>query len=126
MWTTALQIGELVDTAQRVRLVGLSPALPAAVSLSYLSSQVYDPTETRILITHSSLGREPLLSLLSLALKADLTISSGLHFRYGAGWNEFSVQDEGGSGWWGKVTRGRKRWEEVWGMVRAQVEAVIE
>lgn len=87
---------------------------------------MYDPTETRILITHASLGREPLLSLLALALKADLTISSGLHFRYGAGWNEFSVQDEGGGGWWGKVTRGRKRWDEVWGMVRAQVEAVIE
>ncbi|KAJ7205114.1 hypothetical protein C8J57DRAFT_1618410, partial [Mycena rebaudengoi] len=35
MWTTTLQIGELVDTAQRI----------------------FDPTETRLLVTHASPGR---------------------------------------------------------------------
>ncbi|KAL7412968.1 hypothetical protein BDY24DRAFT_390219 [Mrakia frigida] len=104
MWTTALQMGELLDTAQRV----------------------YDPSETRLLITHSSIGREPLLSLLSLALKADLTISASLHFRYGASFNEFSVQDEGGTAWWAKIARGRTRFLDVWDMVKSQVESVID
>lgn len=57
MWTTALQMGELVDTAQRV----------------------YDSTETRMLVTSAPVTRTGLLSLLSLAVKADLTISGGLH-----------------------------------------------
>jgi hypothetical protein len=60
MWTSILQIGEVIDTAQRV----------------------YDPTETRLLISHASPGREGLLAQLALVLKADLTISAGLHFRY--------------------------------------------
>lgn len=95
--------------------------------LSPLSApQVYDPSETRLLITHSSIGREPILSLLSLALKADLTISAGLHFRYGASFNEFSVQDEGGMSWWAKIARGRTRFNDIYEMVESQVTAVIE
>lgn len=90
------------------------------------SRQVYDPTETRLLITHASIGREPILSLLSLALKADLTVSAGLHFRYGASWNEWGVQDEGGGSWWSKVARGKAKFMDVWDMVKGQVEAVIE
>ena len=54
MWTTILQIGELVHTAQ----------------------QVHDPTETRLLVTHASPGREGLLAQLALVLKADLTLSA--------------------------------------------------
>ncbi|CDZ98739.1 ser thr protein phosphatase [Phaffia rhodozyma] len=104
MWTTALQIGELIDTAQRV----------------------YDPSETRLLITHSSMGREPVLSLLALALKADLTVSGGLHFRYGASFNEFSVQDEGGGNWWAKVQRGKTAFSAVYDQIRTQVEEVID
>jgi hypothetical protein len=50
-------MGELVDTAQRV----------------------YDPTETRLLVTSAPISRTGLLSLLGLSLKADLTISGGLH-----------------------------------------------
>jgi hypothetical protein len=46
MWTTALQIGELVELAQ----------------------QVYDPSETRVLVTHASPGREGLLAQLALTL----------------------------------------------------------
>lgn len=59
MWTTILQVGEIVDTAQRV----------------------YDPSETRLLVSHASPGREGLLAQLGLVLKADLTVSAGLHFR---------------------------------------------
>jgi len=47
MWTTALQIGQLVDTAQKI----------------------FDPTETRILVSHASPGREGILAQLSLVLK---------------------------------------------------------
>jgi hypothetical protein len=47
MWTTALQIGQLVDTAQKV----------------------FDTTETRILISHASPGREGILAQLALVLK---------------------------------------------------------
>lgn len=54
-----LSPGELVDTAQKV----------------------FDPTETRVLITHGSVGKEGLLSQIALALKADFTISASLHFR---------------------------------------------
>jgi hypothetical protein len=46
MWTTALQIGELVE----------------------LANNYYDPTETRVLITHASPGREGLLAQLALTL----------------------------------------------------------
>lgn len=51
MWTTALQIGQLVDTAQKV----------------------FDATETRILISHASPGREGILAQLALTLKVHFT-----------------------------------------------------
>ena len=69
MWTTLLQMGELIDTANRV----------------------YDPTETRVFVTHASPAREGLLNQLSVTLKSDFSISAGLHFRYGSSYNEFSV-----------------------------------
>ncbi|CAD6573886.1 MAG: hypothetical protein TREMPRED_000956 [Tremellales sp. Tagirdzhanova-0007] len=69
MWTTALQIGELVETAQRV----------------------YDSSETRLFVSSAPISRNGILSHLSNALKADLTISGGLHFRYPISFNEFAV-----------------------------------
>ncbi|CCG81572.1 Ser/Thr protein phosphatase family protein [Taphrina deformans PYCC 5710] len=69
MWTTVLQIGELLHTADRV----------------------YSGSETRVLMTHHSPGREGLLSQLAHTIKADFTISAGLHFRYGSSYNDFSV-----------------------------------
>lgn len=103
IWTTALQIGELVDTAQRV----------------------YDPTETRLLITHASPGREGILTSLGLFLKADLTISAGLHFRYASSWNEFSVQGDY-DGFRSKLRTGKDAFYKVWETVKAQVDAVID
>lgn len=41
--------------------------------------QTYDPTETRVLVTSAPVTRTGLLSLLTLGVKADLTISGGLH-----------------------------------------------
>lgn len=69
MWTTVLQIGELLHTADRT----------------------FSTSETRILMTHHSPGREGLLSQLAHTVKADFTISAGLHFRYGSSYNDFSV-----------------------------------
>lgn len=69
MWTTVLQIGELIHTADRT----------------------FSRSETRILMTHHSPGREGLLSQLAHTIKADFTISAGLHFRYGTSYNDISV-----------------------------------
>ncbi|GAA5974820.1 hypothetical protein JCM5350_001311 [Sporobolomyces pararoseus] len=117
MWTTMLQIGELVDTAQKKA---------DQFILSDLSlSQVYDPTETRLLITHASPGREGLISQLSLVLKADLTISAGLHFRYGVSYNEFSVTWDPET-FKNKLEASRKAFGEVWDAVKAQVEGIVD
>jgi len=86
---------------------------------------VYDPTETRLLLTHASPGREGLISQLSLVLKADLTISAGLHFRYGVSYNEFSVNWDPES-FRGKLEASRKAFGEVWDAVKNQVEGVVE
>ncbi|KAI0772548.1 hypothetical protein BD413DRAFT_612688 [Trametes elegans] len=103
MWTTALQIGELVDTAQRV----------------------FDPTETRLLVTHASPGREGIINQLSLVLKADLTVSAGLHFRYASSYNEFSVQADF-EGLRHKLVVGKEAFDKVWESVKTQVDAVID
>ncbi|KAK4699647.1 hypothetical protein P7C70_g6612, partial [Phenoliferia sp. Uapishka_3] len=103
MWTTVLQVGELVDTAQKV----------------------YDPTETRLLVSHASPGREGLLTQLCLVLKADLTLSAGLHFRYGVSYNEFSVQHDP-EAFKGKLEYAKKGFNDVWDTVKNQVDGVID
>ena len=103
MWTTALQIGELIDTAQRV----------------------FDQTETRLLVTHAAPGREGLIAQLALVLKADLTISAGLHFRYASSYNEFTVQSDL-DGFRRKLLSGKEAFDKVWENVKPQVEAVVE
>ncbi|KAK4056530.1 hypothetical protein OIO90_002377 [Microbotryomycetes sp. JL221] len=103
MWTTVLQIGELVDSAQKV----------------------YDPTEVRLLVTHASPGREGLLTQLALTLKADLTVSAGLHFRYGVSYNEFVVHHDVDS-FRSKLESSKKSFNEVWESVKSQVESVVD
>ena len=103
MWTTALQIGELVDTAQRV----------------------FDQSETRLLVTHASPGREGIIAQLALVLKADLTVSAGLHFRYATSYNEFSVQADF-EGFRRKLALGKDSFDKVWDSVKAQVDIVID
>ncbi|CAG8611987.1 9869_t:CDS:2, partial [Scutellospora calospora] len=102
MWTTILQIGELVDTALKV----------------------YDPTETRVFVTHASPGREGLLTQLSVVLRADFTISAGLHFRYGISYNEFSVQRDP-EAFRMKLETSRKSFNDMWEAVKNQVENYI-
>lgn len=102
MWTTLLQMGELVDTANRV----------------------YDPTETRIFITHASPAREGILNQLSVTLKADFSISAGLHFRYGSSYNEFSVNPTLDH-YRGKLAASKASFNDVWETVKTEVQPAI-
>ncbi|KAG8967611.1 hypothetical protein FRC03_009736 [Tulasnella sp. 419] len=103
MWITALQIGELVDTAQRV----------------------FDTSETRLFVSHVSPGREGLIAQLALVLKADLTISGGLHFRYASSYNDFSVHGDM-EGYRSKLMSGKELFGRIWDNVRTQVESAID
>ncbi|PSS03403.1 hypothetical protein BD289DRAFT_421179 [Coniella lustricola] len=103
MWTTLLQMGELVDTANRV----------------------YDPTETRVFVTHASPAREGILNQLSVNLKADFSISAGLHFRYGSSYNEFSVNPTLDH-YRGKLAASKASFNDVWETVKAEVEPAIQ
>lgn len=103
MWTTLLQMGELIDTAHRV----------------------YDPTETRVFITHASPAREGILNQLSVTLKADFSISAGLHFRYGSSYNEFSVNPTLDH-YRGKLAASKASFNDVWETVRGEVEPAIQ
>ncbi|GJJ75698.1 hypothetical protein EMPS_08056 [Entomortierella parvispora] len=102
MWTTALQIGQLVDTAQKI----------------------FDPTETRVLVSHASPGREGILAQLSLVLKADFTISAGLHFRYGISYNEFGVQGDQEL-YRNKLVNSQKSFMDMWEGIKSHVENSI-
>lgn len=102
MWTTLLQMGELIDTANRN----------------------YDPTETRVFITHASPAREGLLNQLSVSLKADFSISAGLHFRYGSSYNEFSVNPTLDH-YRGKLAASKASFDDVWQTVKNEVEPAI-
>jgi hypothetical protein len=103
MWTTLLQIGALIDTANRV----------------------YDPSETRIFLTHASPARDGILNQLSVTLKADFSISAGLHFRYGSSYNEFSVNPSLDH-YRGKLAASKASFQDVWETVKMDVEQAIE
>ncbi|KAI9278615.1 hypothetical protein BDA99DRAFT_492643 [Phascolomyces articulosus] len=103
MWTTALQIGELVETA----------------------NEVYDQTEIRILVTHASPGREGLLAQLALVLRADFTISAGLHFRYGISYNEFSCQPDQDH-YRERLLQSQRSFMQLWDQIKEQVESYVD
>ncbi|PUU76044.1 hypothetical protein B9Z19DRAFT_992108 [Tuber borchii] len=98
VWATLLQLGELVDTANRV----------------------YDPTETRIFVTHASPARVGLLNQLSVTLKADFSISAGLNFRYGTSYNEFSLNPTLDH-YRGMLASSKASFNDVWESVKGEV-----
>lgn len=102
MWTTLLQMGELVDTA----------------------TKAFDPSETRVLVTHASPAREGLLNQLSVNLKIDFSISAGLHFRYGSSYNEFSVNPTLDY-YRGKLAASKASFNDVWETVKSEVEPAV-
>lgn len=103
MWTTALQIGELVE----------------------LANSVYDASETRVLVTHASPGREGLLAQLALTLHADFTISAGLHFRYNIAYNEFACQPEIDH-FRNRLIQSQQQFMQLWDAIKEQVEDSVE
>lgn len=54
-----------------------------------------------------------------------MTVSAGLHFRYGVSYNEFSVQHDPDA-FRTKLDAARKAFNEIWEAVRNQVEGVVE
>ncbi|KAK8844699.1 hypothetical protein IAR55_006548 [Kwoniella newhampshirensis] len=102
MWTTALQMGELLDTAQRV----------------------FDSQETRLFLCTASICKHPLLTLIASALKADLTISSGLHFRYPVSYNEFAVHSDPES-WQQKLLQAQATFNNIYETVRDKVDSSL-
>ncbi|KAI7896894.1 uncharacterized protein EV154DRAFT_491156 [Mucor mucedo] len=103
MWTTALQIGELVE----------------------LANSVYDTSETRVLVTHASPGREGLLAQLALTLHADFTISAGLHFRYNIAYNEFACQPEIDH-FRNRLIQSQQQFMQLWDAIKEQVEDSVD
>ncbi|EEB05577.1 fungal protein [Schizosaccharomyces japonicus yFS275] len=102
MWTTVLQIGELLETAK----------------------SVMDREETKILITHHPVGREGVLSQLANACQADITISAGLHFRYCASYNEFCVNNNQ-EHYIQKLSAARSQFLDLWETVKLEVDQVV-
>lgn len=76
-------------------------------------------------MTHASPGREGLISQLALVLKADLTVSASLHFRYGVSYNEFAVLHDP-EAFRAKLEAAKRSFNEVWDTVKTQVEGVVE
>ncbi|KAI8983613.1 hypothetical protein BDB01DRAFT_791440 [Pilobolus umbonatus] len=103
MWTTTLQIGELVELAE----------------------SVYDPSETRVLVTHASPGREGLLAQLALTLHADITLSAGLHFRYNIAYNEYACQYEIDH-FRNRLIHSQQQFMQLWDDIKDQVEESVD
>ncbi|CAN6654835.1 hypothetical protein TRVA0_027S01486 [Trichomonascus vanleenenianus] len=103
MWTTALQIGQLVQTAHKT----------------------FDLPEVRFFVTHPCPSREALLAQLALSLRADYTLSSGLHFIYTASFNEYTVAPTFDA-FRGKLAAARAAFMDVWETVKPQILPLVE
>lgn len=103
MWTTALQIGQLIQTVK----------------------SAFDPSETNILVTHPSPMREPLILLLALTLRADITLSSCLHLLYSTSSSEFAATPSIEQ-FHSKLLYARKQFREVYDSVDAQMNYLLE
>lgn len=103
MWTTALQIGQLIQT----------------VRSSFAANEI------RLMVSHPCPSRESLLLLLATALRADFTISSGLHFIYGSSFNEYTTQPTP-EHFAAKLQAGQTQFLDIWTSVKEQVEQLVE
>ncbi|WFD42752.1 hypothetical protein MPSI1_001401 [Malassezia psittaci] len=103
MWTTILQIGELLETADHV----------------------YDPSEVRLFITHGAPGRDALLTQVAHALRTDYSVSAALHLRQVTAFNEFGVNPSLDL-FREKILHSHSQFEEVWDAVKTQVNQVID
>lgn len=103
MWVSLLQIGELIQTVR----------------------STFNTNETRVFVTHSAPSQNPLVLFLALALRTDLTLSGGLHFRYTASYNDF-VADPNLESFERKLSDSLKRFSGIWSQVSGEVTKVLE
>lgn len=103
MWTTAIQIGQLIQTVRKN----------------------FDPAEIRIFVSHSCPSKEGLLAQLAHSLRADFTISSGLHFIYGSSFNEFTTEPTF-EHYCAKLAAARAQFMDIWDSVKAQITMLVE
>lgn len=103
MWTTILQIGQLLTTARKS----------------------FDPKEIRIFVSHSSPSREGLYTQLALALRSDYTISSSLHFLNGASFNAFTVLPDKNH-YRDFLSSARTEFFKIWDSVHVKLYEILE
>ncbi|ODV92254.1 hypothetical protein CANCADRAFT_18138, partial [Tortispora caseinolytica NRRL Y-17796] len=103
MWVTMIQLGRLIQTA----------------------SSVFDPSETRIFLSHASTARDGILAQIALTLKADFTVSAGLHFRCGTSYNEFSVNPSLNH-FRSKLAAAHAQFNDVWSTVKDEVIQILQ
>ena len=70
MWSTVMQLAELLETGQRVGV---------ECSENQGLRQTFDPTEIRLMVTSAPISRHGILTQIAMATRADFTISGGLH-----------------------------------------------
>ncbi|RKP08809.1 hypothetical protein THASP1DRAFT_15136, partial [Thamnocephalis sphaerospora] len=102
MWASLLQLGELMETASRVA----------------------NSSEVRLLVTHTSPGKEPLVSQLALALQADYSISSSVRPRYPLIYTPHAVHPDAAS-FKERLTGARDAMLSIWRGVQEQVETQL-
>eukprot|EP01134_Creolimax_fragrantissima_P005276 CFRG5276T1 len=62
-------------------------------SLIKMADKMYDPVAIRVLVTHVSAGREPVIAQLAHRVKADYSVSGHFHSRYCVSLNAWAVSD---------------------------------
>jgi hypothetical protein len=70
MWTTLMQIGNLIELSERYK----------------------DPKETRVFLSHICPGKDGLVNMIAAALDSDITISGALHGRFCSVFTDFSIR----------------------------------
>jgi hypothetical protein len=103
MWTTAIQVGQLIQTVRKS----------------------FDPAEIRIFVSHSCPSKEGLLAQLAHSLRADFTVSSGLHFIYGSSFNEFTTEPTFDH-YCAKLASARAQFMDIWDSVKNQITVLVE
>lgn len=103
VWISLWQIGELIQTVK----------------------STFSANETRLLVTHSSPSQNTLILLLALVLRADMTLSGGLHFRYTASYNDF-VADPSLENFERRLSDAVKKFSGLWSQVSHEVMKFLE
>lgn len=93
MWTTLLQIGELLKLAHQTRDEPLKPQIQKVLfSKTESTHSSIDPVPiTRLFVSHVGAGIEPLVAQIAYELKANVTVSGNIHSIYCSSYTDSSV-----------------------------------